>query len=180
MTHELVLICLATLAVTGCPGDDTIDSDAGDSEARDVLEADSAPNDTGAGDVAMDRDEDDIVDASPTDGGQDAGSLDPEWIRMPGLPEFCTLERAVHPERLSHPMWEDCGPGCEWLVPHPTHVRTPQRASGHHDGEKGYAWVHAYPIAYDAYNRRYSTWIMDSDGNVLAAWRRPSSNELTW
>ena len=147
-------------------GDETRDSE----EAEDA-EGTDAPVDVVATDTEPSPD---VVDAEGDIGADaaDGGPTDPGWVAMPGLPEECSMERALYPERVSEPTWISCGTGCEWLAPHPTLIRAGQPNSGWHDGEQGFLWVIAQDLG-SVTSRRRETWLMDDEGVVRAAWRAP-------
>ena len=61
-----------------------------------------APNQDGGVDPGADVGNDTGLDTRATETGpSDASGLDPGWVSIAdGLPSFCSLERANHPERL--------------------------------------------------------------------------------
>jgi hypothetical protein len=103
-------------------------------------------------------------DAAPeagTDGSTDP--WDPGWVRLPGFPDECGIERAEHPERVVRPFpWEPCPEqpvGCSraitgWL---PTDL-------GWHDDATGRGYVVTYGDGLQ---------IVDLDRGGIAAWRAP-------
>ncbi len=96
---------------------------------------------------------------SGTDAGRDAGG--PAWVRLPGFPDECAMERADNPQALYRPVWTACEEqpvGCLREVP-ANAIRT---AVGWHDGERGYVFMAG------GVNR-----IVDLDRGTIAAWRAP-------
>ncbi len=132
-----------------------------------ALSACACGNDSGvdaaASDAGLDAGYDAGVDAgfdAGTDAGRDAGTAG--WVRMPGFPEGCAIERAENPGVLYQPEWEPCAEqpvGCLREVPS-NYIRT---TVGWHDGEHGYAYMIGV-----------GTLIVDLDRGAIAAWRPPA------
>jgi len=104
----------------------------------------------------------------------DAGSGDPGWVLVPGLPDECRIERALHPERIAVLCaWEPCpgeSHGCsraKYLgFPHGPGWDTADR--GWYDAERGRGYVQM-----SGSNRDRMDLIVDVDRGAIAAWRTP-------
>lgn len=127
-------------------------ADAGSDAGRDAAVAD-AGGDAGA-------------DAGPRDGGPD----DPSWVRLPGLPDECPIERALHPERIWDVSWLPCTDAAGEEIPGCTKTPTRSGFSGawNDDGE---VWLRM--IGGDALGEGRIVGIGHVDGRVVAAWREP-------
>ena len=122
----------------------------------------------GIRDAGQDGGRDGGRDAAQPDAMVDAagdGGIDPPegWVPLPGLPEYCRVERAVQPELVVPPStWEPCPEqpdGCRrarvrWL---PTDQGWYDQATGH-----GYVVAYGNDMA-----------IVDLDRGGIAAWRAP-------
>lgn len=116
-----------------------------------------APNQDGGVDPGADVGNDTGLDTGATETGpSDASGLDPEWVSIAdGLPSFCSLERANHPERLDQlrvhlapcAVRDNCtisdpfpGLAPNWLGVDGTF------AVGGTDGGDGWTWVFVSPL----------------------------------
>ena len=103
------LVLVATCTVFACSGGDQRDAspnDAGVDGGRDA--GFDAANEVGS-DARLDGGPDANVDAGP----------DPHWQRLPGFPDECYVERALHPENALSFHWENCTdelPACQMVT----------------------------------------------------------------
>ena len=107
-------------------------------------------------------------DAGPHDGGPD----DPGWVRLPGLPPECPIERATYPERLWDVVWEPCTDRAGTVVPG---CQSERRGgvmgvvNAWHDDHG--TWLSM--LGGDALGRGRIVGIAAIDGPMLAAWHEP-------
>ena len=138
-----------------------------------------APADAGV-DAGRDGDRDAGADAGRRDSSADAGvdgaidagnDYDPGWVRLPGLPDECPVERAEHPERvIPLSVWEPCPEqpvGCSRAI-----LRGLPMDLGWHDDERERGYVSTYGDGLR---------IVDLDRGAIAAWRvRPPGAWGPW
>ncbi len=107
------------------------------------------------------------ADIAEADAPHDGGPQDPEWVPLPGLPGGCTIERAMHPERITTIEWVSCGEGCEYLGPDTRYQRAMRTDSGsYHEGTGYFGLVQALPS-----DERAMIIIADTAGRIYGAWR---------
>lgn len=107
---------------------------------------------------------------SGSDARVDGGPDDPGWVPLATLAEGCTIERALHPERLFEVRWEPCEDGtdgCHRIASDVGLARSP----GWFDGDQGYFTV----IRGEPPGRRVVV-IARTEGSPVAAWREPPSD----
>ncbi len=153
----LVLACSAPSGVDAGPAD--AGHDAGATDAG----WDGGRSDGGLADAGFDAG----VDAGPVDGGPD----DPGWVRLPGLPDECAIERAEHPERIWNVVWEACEtpdgspvPGCV-----ATPITTIAITGAWRDGDQ--VWLDL--IGGNSLGEGRIVGLGPVDGLAVAAWREP-------
>lgn len=152
----------------GCAGVHTGDGgvDAGRDAGRDA--GWDAGRDAGRDAAFPDAGRDAGTDAGPRDGGPD----DPGWVRLPGLPPECPIERATYPERLWDVVWEPCTDRAGTVVPG---CLSERRAgvmgivNAWHD-EHG-TWLKM--LGGDSLGTGRIVGIAAIDGPMLAAWHEP-------
>lgn len=106
-------------------------------------------------------------DAGPFDGGPD----DPGWVRLPGLPSDCPIERATYPERLWDVTWEPCTDRSGEVVEGCSvgHGRVTGIIGAWRDG--GDTWLEM--LGGDAFVTGRIVGLAPVDGPLVAAWREP-------
>lgn len=141
----------------GSPVDAGMDAghDAGHDAGRD------AGVDAGPRDAASPGD-----DAGPIDGGP----MDPGWVRLPGLPDECPIERATYPERLWDTTWEPCVDGSGAVVEECSvgRGRLTHITDAWQDGQ---TWL--YMLGGDALGTGRIVGLAPLEGPLVAAWREP-------
>lgn len=154
----LVVGCAAPAGVDGGPVDAGHDAGAVDAGW------DGGRVDAGSRDAGFDAG----LDAGPRDGGPD----DPGWVRLPGLPDDCAIERAEHPERIWTMEWQPCStpdglvvPGCVATPPTGANI-----TDAHHDGAD--VWLEL--LASDSARGGRVVGLGPVDGPAWAAWREPA------
>ena len=176
----IVLLAVLPMATSGCGDDNTLaDSgpdltadDAGltDAGSRDMESGEAGTRDTGLQDAQAE----DLDAFEPND----LGPEDPGWVRVEGLPDWCTIERATFPQRLWRSEWLSCGEGCTYLSQDPIHVRAVQPI-GAHDGSRG-IFIEArtrFDPPTGADGDRSIAMLSGTDGSVFGAWRSPAATE---
>lgn len=169
VARAALVLCLAG----GCAGAHEADAgsdagvdagfDAGQDAGRD------AGHDAGR-DAGMDAGAPPRRDAGSDAGRGDGGSAG--WVRLPGLPPECPIERATHPERLWDVVWDPCTDDAGEVVPG---CLTERR--GGVTGVIG-AWhdeagTYLRMIGGDAAAGGRILGIAPVDGPMLAAWHEP-------
>lgn len=161
MSLRRAIIVAILSACAGPPVPDAGIGDAGHDGGAD------AGYDAGRDAAVADAGADASADAGPRDGGPD----DPGWVRLPGLPDECPIERALYPERIWAVSWVPCTDPAGEEIPGCT--TTPTRSSGftgawNDDGE---IWLQM--IGGDALGEGRIVGIGHVDGRIVAAWREP-------
>ncbi len=153
----LVVGCAAPAGVDGGPVDAGHDAGAVDAGW------DGGRVDAGSRDAGFDAG----LDAGPRDGGPD----DPGWVRLPGLPDDCAIERAEHPERIWTMEWQPCStpdgsvvPGC---------VASPPTGANITDARRDGADVWLELLGSDTSRGGRVVGLGPRDGPAWAAWREP-------
>lgn len=156
-------VTLALCLLGGCAG--APDADGGADAGRDA--GFDAGRDAGR-DSGTDAGWDAGRDAGPRDGGPD----DPGWVRLPGLPDECPIERAAYPERLWDVVWDPCTDRAGEVVPGCLTERrggvTGVIGAWHDDSG---TWIET--IGGDAAGPGRILTIAPVDGPILAAWHEP-------
>lgn len=136
-------------------GDADPPRDAGPRDAghRDGATRDSGRRDTGAADAGTDA------------------AINPEWVALSGLPDWCTIERAEAPESLLPVEWVACSGmerGCRQLVSDVRYERAFLRGVGASDTERGY-----FGVVESEWGGGKRMVVLASTEGALAAWRGP-------
>lgn len=161
----LRMVTSLVAVLTACAGAGV--PDAGSPDASVDGGPGDAGHDAGRDGGATDGGSDAGADAEPWDGGPD----DPSWVRLPGLPEECPIERAEYPERIWSIRWVPCTNAAGDEIPGCT--TTPTRSSGFTGAwnDEGEVWLRM--IGGDALGEGRIVGIGNVDGRVVAAWREP-------
>lgn len=158
-------LVLTTTTCSPAPAPDAGSVDAGVDAG--VAGRDAGRRDAGrSGDAGLDAGSDG---GGPRDGGPD----DPGWVRVPGLPPECPIERATHPERLWDLRWEPCEDGTGAVVAGCQQagwsVRTGSITAAHREGDQ--TWITTLQGGLES-GRMLG--IAPIEGPLLAAWREPA------